>query len=136
MVPFFHLLSCQSSVSVKENPDRKKKPNRIVPRLNYCFWKNALPSTKSTLLTLLYTRIWPTKHPLFYKFWETYSARHGRVGAQKKLSLGLSKKGIWGFATYIQMEKKFVRSKLMNPQKTLWLPWWRPYLNLWVIRKK
>ena len=27
MVPFLPLLSCKSSVSVKENPDRKKKKN-------------------------------------------------------------------------------------------------------------
>ena len=75
--------------------------NRIVPRLNCCFWKNTLPGT---LYCWLFIKLWPTKHPFFYRSWEIFSARHRRVGPSKNLSVSLSKYSIWNLVTYTQMD--------------------------------
>ena len=51
-------------------------------------------TTRCTLLSLLFTKLWPIKHLSFSDYREISSAQHGRVEAQKNLSLSLSKNSI------------------------------------------
>ena len=63
-------------------------------------------TTTCTLLSWLFIRLWPTKHPFFHRSREISSVRHGRVGAQKNLSLSKYKNGTSDLETCIQMEKE------------------------------
>ena len=52
MVPSLPLLSYESSVSVKENPDRKKKKKKIDPLNSSCFQKLRFPERESRLYVI------------------------------------------------------------------------------------
>ena len=51
MVPSYPLLSCVSSVSVKENPDRKKKKKPDRPLGLFSTWATIPPSTVAQSIT-------------------------------------------------------------------------------------
>ena len=51
-------------------------------------------TTRCTLLSLLFIKLWPIKHLFFSDYREISPAQQGRVEAQENLSLSLSKNSI------------------------------------------
>ena len=74
-------------------------------------------TTRCTLLSLLFTKLWPIKHLSFPDYREISAAQHGRVEAQKNLSLSLSKNSIWILVTNIQTEEEFCTFKACKSLK-------------------
>ena len=51
-------------------------------------------TTRCTLLSLLFVKLWPLKQPFFSDYREISSAQHRRVKAQENVSLSLFKNSI------------------------------------------
>ena len=74
-------------------------------------------TTRCTLFSLLFIKLWVIKHLFFSDNREISSAEHRRVKAQKNLSLSLSKNSIWILVTNIQTEEEFCTFKACESLK-------------------